>query len=156
MNLLVSDNQYERHQKIRSLLQTDTANFAVLAAAMDFEWTIRRIFDHAQFSKPINKPPPKLSSLYTYASTWKEFFPSDKHAAMDEIPSDWKELVSAYHLRHDIVHGRQGTVGVEYARSRVEIMISASIALTEYGRKMGFDPFRRLRKRGHLTGPTPR
>lgn len=38
----VNDTQEHRHKFIRSFLKKDTAPIAVLLAAIDFEWTVKR------------------------------------------------------------------------------------------------------------------
>ena len=53
MKFLIQDNQLGRHEKIRSYLTDDNAIIAVLLAAIDLEWTLRRTIDAAASKDPI-------------------------------------------------------------------------------------------------------
>lgn len=154
MKFLVSDRRPKRHERIRAFLTPDTAVIAALLAAVDLEWTIRRVIDMAlgQSKEPIEKA--QVSGLVNYAMVWNRVIKGPGARRMQDVVGRWDELRDAYQLRHDIVHGRQGTGGVGYVRKRVECMLDASTAIAEYGRIRGMDPYRRLRSKPVLTGPT--
>ena len=153
MKFLVSDCQEDRHNKIRKYLQRDTAIIAALLAAVDFEWTIRRVLDRAANEDKKQLEPPKISRLDQYSKEWSKIFCAPGSKSLSKVVGDWNELRSAYQIRHDIVHGRQGSSGVNYAATRVNRILAASKAVADYGRQCGADPYRRIR-RAILTGPT--
>jgi hypothetical protein len=154
MKFLVSDKQPERHERIRAFLTPDTAVIAALLAAVDLEWTIRRVIDMALGGKKELVEKRQISGLANYAKAWNRVVRDSESRRLQDVVGAWDELLDAYQLRHDIVHGRQGTSGVGYVTARVDRMLAASKAVAEYGRQIGFDPYRRIRGGAVLTGPT--
>ena len=156
MKLLVSDKQPERHERIRAFLASDTAVIAALLAAVDLEWTIRRVIDRALGGNEELIERKRISGLENYAQAWNRVNKGPGSKRLQDVVGPWRELLDAYQLRHDIVHGRQGTGGVRYVSARVECMLAAAKAIAEYGRERGIDPYVRLRGKPILTGPTRR
>jgi len=67
MKFLVRDLQTDRHRKIRSFLDEDNALIAVLLAAVDLEWTIRRTIDAMTKTDVSDK---LISGLENYKKEW--------------------------------------------------------------------------------------
>ena len=156
MKFLVSDKQPERHGRIRAFLTPDTAVIAALLAAVDLEWTIRRVIDMTLGGDKELLDSKRISGLENYAKAWNRVVKGPEAQRLQDIVGAWDSLIDAYQLRHDIVHGRQGTGGVRYVTKRVECLLEASKAIAEYGQARGIDPYRRLRSKAVLTGPTRR
>jgi hypothetical protein len=154
MKFLVSVSQDLRHEKIRSFLTQDAAIIAALLAAVDFEWTVRRILDHASTDDTQFKKDKYVSGLDGYAKVWAKTLKAANGMKLEDVVPDWEDLKKAYQLRHDIVHGKQGSSGLLYVTARVSCILSAAEAVATYGRQLGFDPYKRLRKRGALTSLT--
>jgi hypothetical protein len=50
---------------------------------------------------------------------------------------DWNLLREAYNLRHLLIHGDQGTTGLDYAADRVERILNASKQVFEFAQSRG-------------------
>ena len=151
MKFLVSGLQSQRHAEIRSYLTNDEAIIAALLAAVDFEWTVRRVLDHASLGDPGLTKDQHVSGLDGYARAWARVLKTAHAKKLQDVVPDWEALKKAYQLRHDIIHGRQGSSGLGYVTIRVSCILAASEAVAGYGRELGADPYKRLRKRGALT-----
>jgi len=155
MKFLVSDRQNERHSRIRSLLTNKDAVIAALLAAVDLEWTIRRVLDHALSINSIPLEQRPVSGLKAYAKVWAKVFNGPGGKPLPSVIDDWQYLVESYQLRHDLVHGRQGSGSLSYITKRVDCILVASKAIASFGLEHQADPYKRLRKR-RLYGPTKR
>jgi hypothetical protein len=154
MKFLVSRSQELRHVEIRSFLTQDAAIIAALLAAVDFEWTVRRVLDHASTGDTRLKKDKYVSGLDSYARVWAETLKAANGRKLQDVVPDWEALKQAYQLRHDIVHGKQGSSGLRYVTARVSCILLAAEAVATYGRELGADPYKRLQKRGALTSLT--
>jgi hypothetical protein len=156
MKFLVNDTQSERHLKIRSFLKEETAVIAVLLAAVDLKWTLRRAIIALGRSPTPELRSKKMSSLENRAGTgyrnvWKAEVAGQTSMELDQLIGDWNGLKNAYELRHKIIHGTQGTTGLAYAAPRVERILGASKKICEFAQQNGRDlfdrlPVRRIRK----------
>ena len=155
MRFLVNDNIDSRHTRIRSYLNSESAVIAIVLAAIDLEWTLRRVIDAMSTSENKLAHDTHVSGLANYATVWGRAAKSGGHPPLKEVVGDWNGLVDDYQIRHDIVHGRQGTTGRLFAKKRVETMLAASAAIVRYAKQHDLDPYKRLRQRT-LSGPTPR
>jgi hypothetical protein len=153
MIFLVSDSQTNRHKAILAFVSEDQSVIAVILAAIDLEWTIRRVIDGMLASRDQGFVPDKVSGLDAYAKVWSKALPPEDGQSLPDVVGEWQELKVAYQARNDIVHGRQGSTGLEFANSRVERILGASKSIAKYGSENGADPYHRLKKRV-LTGPT--
>lgn len=156
MKFLVSDSQESRHERIRSFLTQETTVIAVLLAAVDFEWTVRRVIDHRSTEGSESASEKPVSGPKGYARAWARAFKGQGAQSLQEVVGEWDRFLDVYQLRHDIIHGRKGTGGLTYVAPRVERLLAASKAIACHGKKNGVDVYKRLRKRGSLTGPTKR
>jgi hypothetical protein len=155
MKFLVSDRQDERHSRIRSFLTNENAVIAALLAAVDLEWTIRRVLDHALQIKSTALSQRPISGLKAYAMVWAKVFNGRGGKPLPSVVEDWQYLIESYQLRHDLVHGRQGSGSLSYVTKRVDCILAASKAIASFGLEHQADPYTRLRKR-RLYGPTTR
>jgi hypothetical protein len=153
MKFLVSDSQAVRHERIREFLTPESAVIAALLAAVDLEWTIRRVIDASANGGVNVVGDNRIAGLPGYAKAWGKVVNGPKSKRLQDVVGEWDQLMDDYQLRHDIVHGRQGAAGVRYVTQRVNRMLAASVAVAEYGAASGADPYRRLKRR-ILTGPT--
>ena len=134
---LIKDTLEQRQDKIRSFLPVEPV-IAVLLAAADLEWTLRRAirrFAH----KTGNDPGPKFekaSGLGTYRECWAKAA-SPLFARLEEVVRDWNSLLTSFDLRHKLIHGAQGTTGASFAKIRVEAILAASAAVAKYAIDQG-------------------
>ncbi len=122
-----------RSAKIEAFLTKEHSAVAVIMAAANFEWTLRRAI-LALGKKPtavLRKEIEKTSGIDRYRDQWKNEVVAGVKGVPAVIP-EWADLKEAYKLRHELVHGNKGTTGLGYARKRVETLLSASEALNQY------------------------
>ena len=151
---LYTDEQPKRHKEICSFLKREPV-VAVILAATDFEWTVRRAIL-------------ALSALPT--KEIKEIFESERRSGPTGLRDHWKNLVKptvgvelpkivknweflskkAYQLRNNLVHGVEGRVSTEYAEKMAKILLDASVAVAKYAEDKGDPVFgRRIRRINH-------
>lgn len=133
----VSDSQVARHDRIRSFVTVENSAIAVILAAIDFEWSMRRSI-LAMGTSPTKHIREVVFAEFNggyqnYADAWKkEVAPWLGHSLAQTIPH-WSRLASkkdgAVRLRGQIVHGAQVAVSADYARPRVEDWLHASVLL---------------------------
>ena len=142
---LVSDKQTDRHEKIRSFLATEPA-IAVLLAAIDFEWTVRRAILALGTSptKDIRVSMENASGPKRYKEVWNEEVKPQLGETLVEAVPDWFGLTEAFQYRHRLVHGIQGTIPAEKAIDSVEAFLGASTALEGMAVKHDGTLYRRI------------
>ncbi len=145
---LVNDTIENRRRKILSFIESGESVIAVILAAANFEWTVRRVIiglgtstnDKFKGDAGLFR---KVSGLDGYKRLWKSEIPS---ARLAELIQNWKYFKEdAFPLRHRLVHGVTGTTGVDYAKKRVLSMLDASEALVVFAKSNGIDIFKKLK-----------
>ncbi len=147
MTFLVGDNQASRHDRIRSFITSGDPVIAVLLAAVDFEWTVRRAI-LALGKKPTVIIREKIlrhcHGLKAYSDPWRSEIKPKHLVGLADVVGNWDDFKKAYQLRHTLVHGAQGTTGTQYAAIRVDAMLSASKAIATFCTNHGTHLFSRL------------
>ena len=118
----------KRQEKIESFLTREHSAVAVIMAAANFEWTLRRAI-LALGKKPTSELRKEIngtSSLDNYKKIWSNSVISGIDKSLPAIISNWSQLKKAYELRHELVHGNKGTAGLAYAKRQVDVFLSAS------------------------------
>jgi len=144
---LITDTLEGRQTKIRSFLVAEPA-IAVLLAAADFEWTVRRAILALGYrpNAIIRKESlHRCSGIDEYKGAWvKEVVPYRKKRLPNIIPN-WKYFKEeAYDLRNKLIHGVSTTPGRKFAKDRCEAILKASAALVGYANRRGVDLYGRL------------
>ena len=130
----VSDSQFERHKRIRSFLTDESSTIAVILAAIDFEWSIRRAI-LALGTSPTKHIREVVFAEFNggyqnYADAWKKEVTVWLGQSLPQSIPHWSRLASkkegAVRLRGQIVHGAQVAVSADYARPRVDDWLNAS------------------------------
>jgi hypothetical protein len=137
---LVSDSLESRQTKIETI-QVHEPAIAVLVAASDFEWTLRRAIyrlGKSSTKEMKDKVLFRINGLSRYEKAWnREVKPRFGKELKDLIP-DWGFFEkTAYNLRNKLVHGEQGTTSLEYASRCVRALLTASAALTKFAEENG-------------------
>ena len=145
----VSDTLESRQAKILKFLDDGEPVIAALLAAADFEWTVRRaiLLLSKDSNREIRKDLEKCSNLKKYKESWKNHVYPVYKKRITEVVKNWQYLDKAMSLRHKLIHGVKGTTSVEYARSKVEIIMSASKDVVDFASKKEKDIFDRLKIR---------
>ena len=133
----VKDSREARYSRIKSFLTKKDAAIAVLLAAANLEWTLRRAIMLLTRSAraAVRTKLEQCAGLSKYESTWNdEVFPHYKKK-LSVVVTNWKEISERkgnskrkgkFQLRHDLIHGSVGTCSVTFARSHVEAFLLAA------------------------------
>lgn len=147
MTFLVSDSQPERHSKITEFLKVGEPVIAMLLAAADFEWTVRRAIlalgssPNADIRSGVLA---RCTGLDKYKEAWNKEVKKRFGKGLPEVVSHWGNFKTAFDLRHRLVHGIAGTTGIQYAEKRVLTILQASRQIAEFGSAQQIDVFSRL------------
>jgi uncharacterized protein YehS (DUF1456 family) len=156
---LVNDSAKNRRKKIEQFMNKDEMTVAVLLAAADFEWTIRRVI--VLLGKSPNKAFrdvketdlkvkvvkgifSKSHGLDEYKEIWKDEVSRNSGCRLSDVIKNWDGFKKSFKLRHLLIHGVQGTVGLEYGEKRVTAILDATRDLVEFAKKHNLDVFKNL------------
>lgn len=132
---LVADTLDSRQKKIRSFLPREPV-IAVLLAAADFEWTVRRavIALGSSSNRHIReKVLNKCSGADRYKKAWTSEVKKRLSKGLDEVVPAWETLITdAYPMRHRVVHGIHGAPDAKKAADATETFLAASMAIHEF------------------------
>jgi hypothetical protein len=150
---LVNDTKEERRKKITGFLDSGEPAVAVLLAAANFEWTVRRTIialgksPTAHFTQ-VGGLLERCTGLDRYKKVWKDEVSPRTGKRLAEVIVNWQYFKkNAYPLRHKLIHGAQGTTGRNYANDRIESMLAAAENLIDFSHSKGVDIFQRIRTR---------
>jgi len=150
----VSDSQTQRHDRIRSFLTDESATIAVILAAIDFEWSVRRAI-LALGSSPTKHIREVVFAGFhggygNYADAWNQEVAVWLKLSLAQAIPHWSRLANkrdgAVRLRGQIVHGATVSVSVDLARPRVEDWLAASTALEGLAIQHKTSLYKRLRR----------
>lgn len=151
----VSDSQAQRHDRIRSFLTDDSATIAVILAAIDFEWSVRRAI-LALGSSPTKHIREVVFTGFhggyaNYADAWKQEVAVWLKKSLAQAIPHWSRLSNkkdgAIRLRGQIVHGAQVSVSADFARPRVEDWLTASTLLEALANEHKTSLYKRIVRR---------
>lgn len=144
---LVSDTLVSRRTKIRQFMDDEPA-IAVLLAAADFEWTVRRailLLGHDPNLDIRDGDLHKASGLWRYEKAWNNQVTPQYGRALSDVVPDWEYLEEkAMPLRHALIHGERGTTSGSYAKDRVEAILAATKSVVDFASGKGKNVFARL------------
>jgi hypothetical protein len=131
-------------------LTRNDAGIAVVVAAADFEWTLRRAIVALGIrpNKVIRSETlSKCFGLESYKRAWnREVLPHVKRRLTEVVP-DWHTFTKCYELRNRLIHGTEPPPFVKYATEHVEPILAATTALVQFAKDHGEDLERELRSR---------
>jgi hypothetical protein len=150
----VSDTQTHRHDRIRSFLTEESATIAVILAAIDFEWSVRRAILALGSSPTKHIRDVVFDGLHggygNYADAWKQEVAVWLKLSLAQAIPHWSRLANkkdgAVRLRGQIVHGAKVSVTVTLARPRVEDWLAASTTLEGLANQHQTSLYKRLRR----------
>lgn len=137
---LATDSLDNRHQKIRSFLPREPV-IAILLAAVDFEWTVRRAVialgtNSNRFIR--DEVLRHCHGADDYKKAWKSEVKGRIGKGLPEIVANWKFLKEdAYLLRHQVIHGLRGMPSSRKTHERVEAFLQASKAVAIFAHQRG-------------------
>jgi hypothetical protein len=135
---LVSDRIERRHQRIESFLRTEPI-IAILLAAVDFEWTMRRavIALGTSTSREIRDVVLKrCTGASRYKDAWNAEVAIRLGKSLPHVVPNWPFIVSdAYTLRNQVAHGLVGLPSRKRAVVCVEAFLSGSVAIVAFAKE---------------------
>jgi hypothetical protein len=120
---------------------------AVLLAAADFEWTLRRAILALGCTPNVDLREgilAKCTGLDRYKVAWRIEVARHRGTALPSVIPDWEKFKEAFKLRHRVIHGVDGFVSVPYAAERVNAILAATSAVAAYSNGQGADLYSRL------------
>lgn len=147
---LVNDTLENRQNYINSFVTKGEFAAAVILAAADFEWTIRRSILGLGASptaaiKEKGGVLYKCSGLDGYNKAWSIEVKKTHIVDLKDIIPEWDFFSKkAYNLRHVLVHGESGTVGKDYAMVRISAILNASKSIVNFADKNGLNIYSKL------------
>ena len=161
---LVSDGSRAERLKIIEKCSDNDMALRILLAAIDFEWTFRRVVLALGYA-PTSQIRADFKQLkaYTYAGMkkiWKqqvvacdksrislvEFF-NVCERFVDGEKSNWELLQKSHRVRNGIVHGSCGSVAEERGREFSDVFLKASDALVGLAETNGKNIYGRIVRR---------
>ena len=143
---LATDKLEHRHKKIRSFLPNEPV-IAILLAAVDFEWTIRRavIALGTSSNRTIRDTVLKrCSGPKEYKEAWKREVKPRLQKGLSDVVPYWQFVNDeAFLLRHQVVHGLKGLPSSKKTTERVEAFLAGSLAISDFAKIHGVDLFER-------------
>lgn len=148
----VSDNQELRHNRIRAFLTDDSATVAVILAAIDFEWSVRRAILALGTSPTKHIREVTFARFHggysDYCDAWKDEVRCWLGQSLAQVIPHWSRLVNkkdgAVRLRGKIVHGSQVPVSADFAKARVDDWLVASALLEGLANKHNTSLYKRI------------
>jgi hypothetical protein len=132
---LATDLSEHRHKKIRSFLPQEPV-IAILLAAVDFEWTVRRAVialgtNSNRFIR--DEVLNRCHGADDYKDAWKAEVKRRLGKGLPEIVTNWKFLKEeVFLLRHQVIHGLRPMPSSRKTQERVEAFLTASKAIWEF------------------------
>ena len=130
----VSDTQANRHKLIRSFHSKSQDSIAVILAAVDFEWTVRRaiLALGTRSTKDIRKSLEMSWGLDKYKDIWSQEVTIRLQVSLVQIIPGWSELRDAFKFRDRLVHGVVGVISQDAASRSVEAILRGSAELETF------------------------
>lgn len=147
MNFTLQDDFAARKKSILDMLEGGQPGIAVITAAANLEWTLRRAIVALGVSpnKDLQKKLEKTSGLRRYAGLWRKEVGVRHGRGLDVLINDWDNFVdSTYQLRHKLVHGALGKTTRDYAKPRVDEILEATSNVLSFASTCGVDLQNRL------------
>jgi len=147
MNFKVEDRFDHREKTVQAMLEGGLAGLAVISAAADLEWTLRRAIIALGMSpnQALRAKLEKTSGLRKYANLWsKEVLPRQGRS-LESLIDQWDAFVDVtYQLRHKLVHGAIANTSRDFAKPRVDEILAATKCVVDFSASCGVDLYKRL------------
>lgn len=146
---LVKDCHEGRKSKIRSFLEQGEPAIAVILAAANFEWTLRRVIIilGKSTTADIRNALVPCYGLDNYVALWKTEVSISLKKGLPALISNWADVRRAYALRGRLIHGSIGTTKWEDGKSQVEALLKAADALVEVAESQNVSVYERIKVR---------
>lgn len=157
MNFKVEDRFDHREKAVHAMLEGDHPDLAVISAAADLEWTLRRAIIALGISpnQALRAKLEKTSGLRKYAILWsKEVLPRQGQT-LERVIDQWDMFVDVtYQLRHKLVHGAIANTSRDFAKPCVDEILAATKRVVDFSASCGVDLYKRLPVRRNAWQPS--
>ena len=145
----VSDTQAARHEMIRSFLKGDRYSIAVILAAVDFEWTVRRaILSLGSLpTKEIQASFEAYRRFEDYKDFWNSHVKPRLNVTLAQVVRDWSNARKAFDSRNRLVHGITGAIERKDAEKCTLAALRASQDLEAFCGKNDGSVYQRIDRR---------
>lgn len=143
--MFLANHRFEsRHKKIRSFLPQEPV-IAILLAAVDFEWSVRRAIIALGTNSNRHIRDSVLRRCHgadAYKDAWKDEVKTRLGRSLAEVVPNWEFIrTEAFVLRHQVVHGDKGLPSTKKTTESVEAFLVGSAAIDEFAKGQGIELF---------------
>ena len=155
----VRDNYQDRRSMILKFKNEQDICIAIILAAADFEWTIRRII--LSLSQEPNTVVRKdkrylrrCSGLGDYKSVWNLLIAKNPKLVNPDNPTDlelqsvikdWNSFKQMYKYRHGIVHGFKANLNFDEGCKALDSILKATDNIYNFSQANGYDVFTKVK-----------
>jgi hypothetical protein len=157
MNFKVEDRFDHREKTIQAILEGGLVGLAVISAAADLEWTLRRAIIALGISpnKDLRAKLEKTSGLRKYANLWSKEVVPRQGRTLESLIAQWDSFVDVtYQLRHKLVHGAISNTSRDFAKPRVDEILLTTKRVVDFSETCGVDLYKRLPIRRNAWQPS--
>jgi hypothetical protein len=133
---LVRDKIEDRHAKIASFLETEPV-IAVILAAVDFEWTLRRAIiglgssPNRHIRDEVLK---KVRGIEDFKKAWKKEVYPRTGKRLTEVVGDWQKLKKTFAARNKLVHGIKTEPSSNFSEKCINSYLQATLDIVSFAR----------------------
>lgn len=139
----VRDKIEDRHAKVASFLETEPV-IAIILAAVDFEWTLRRAIiglgssPNRELRDEVLK---KVRGIDDFKKAWKKEVYPRTGKRLTEVVGDWQKLKKTFDARNKLVHGIKTEPSSKFSEQCVNSYLQASLNILEFSKINGVNLF---------------
>lgn len=156
----VRDSYQGRRAKILQFRNEQDICIAIILAAADFEWTIRRIILSLSLvpNKIVREDESFLgncSGSGRYLYVWNQLLPrnsklinpyNSKNLRLESVIKDWNEFKGVFKdYRHGIVHGFKANLKYDEGCIALNIILKATDDIYEFSKANGYDVYTKVK-----------
>lgn len=154
----VRDNYQGRRAKILQFRNEQDICIAIILAAADFEWTIRRIILSLSLipNKIVREDKRylyKCSGLLKYKKVWNQLIsnfpklitPRYPDTKLEVVIQDWIEFEKKYDFRHGIVHGSKANLKYDEGCKALTTIMQATDDIYHFSKANGYDVYTKVK-----------
>lgn len=124
---------------------------AIVAAAADFERSIRRSMIMLAFSHPTayvrETIEEEYRSISKYSKAWNKFVYPEIGIRLSEAIPSFGDIKKSFDARNKLVHGKHGAVTEAYAVKHLVVIEGGTVSITCFSANHGADLMSRMKTR---------
>lgn len=151
----VSDSLEYRRSELYRLVGEGLGGMAIVAAAADFERSLRRSMIMLAVKHPTAFIRETIEEQYRtiskYSKAWNKFVYPEVEIRLHEAVPGFENIKRSFDARNKLVHGKHGAVTEAYAAKHIAVIEGGTTSITRFSADHGADLMSRLKTR-----PRPR